>query len=466
MTARLSQIRAWLGLPAGESDAEVRGYSIDSRTVRPGELFFAIRGPRHDGHEFVRDAFARGAAGAVVATDDASGYGGAQLVVSDTAAALQELAARVRRAWGGRVVAVTGSCGKTTTKEAIATLLGTFLPVAKSEGNLNNEFGLPLSLLRIPDRARVAVVEIGINHPGEMEPLAKIASPDVSVVTNVGPAHLGNFASVNEIAQEKGRLVAALSATGSAVLNADDHRVAAFRHRHEGASLTFAIERNADLKAENLEDRGVEGFRFNLGGRQLSSPLAGRHNVYNVLAAIAAVRPFGIEPWELAGVLGQLRPAPMRGVIRNVGGVVLIDDCYNANPDAMEAMLRVLVHTPASRRIAVLGEMRELGARSRELHRRVGAAVASSGIDYLVAVGGDAAEIALSAGIPGEFCESAGQAASVLAGLVRRGDAVLLKGSRGVSLERARDPLLELLAGAAGAAGERTATRAACCISS
>ena len=466
MTLRLSQIRAWLGLPAGSSDAQVRGWSIDSRTIRPGELFFAIRGPRHDGHGFVGDAFARGAAGAVVADAGAGPRAGALVVVPDTVAALQRVAARARNAWGGRVVAVTGSCGKTTTKEAIATLLGQFVTTAKSEGNLNNEFGLPLSLLRIPDRARAAVVEIGINHPGEMGPLARIAAPDVSVVTNVGPAHLGNFASVDEIAWEKGRLVAALSAEGCAVLNADDRRVAAFGRRHKGRSLTFAIEGEADFRAEDVEDRGIEGSRFKLGGLRLSSPLAGRHNVYNVLAAIAAARPFGIAPGDLAGALRRLQPSPMRGVIRKRGGVVLIDDCYNANPDAVRAMLRVLRRTSALRRIAVLGEMRELGARSRELHRQVGRAVASSGIDYLVAVGGDAAEIASSAGIPAEYCASAGEAAAVLQALVRRGDAVLLKGSRGVGLEQARDPLLEMLARSGGGAAERTALRAACCISS
>ena len=445
MKLELSQIQAWLGVRAGTLEGEALGYSIDSRTLRPGELFFAIRGPRFDGHDFVPDALAGGAAAAVVESGYPVRQGASLISVPDPAAALRALAACARRVWGGVVIAVTGSSGKTTTKDAIATLLEGFLSVSKSEGNLNNEYGLPLSLLRIPEQARAAVVEIGINHPGEMQPLAGIASPDVGVVTNVGAAHVGNFASEDEIAFEKGFLIEALKAAGTAVLNADDDRVSGMRARCEGRTVTFAIDRPADVRAERLEDSGSDGVRFSIAGAPMSMRLPGRHNVYNVLAAIAAIGPLGIPPARLAQALCQLQPSKMRGVVHKAGGVTLIDDCYNANPAAMTAMLQVLRRTSASRRIAVLGEMRELGDRSQEYHRQIGRAAACAGIDYLFAVGGDAAEIASAAGLPGEFHESPLEVASALAGIVRPGDAVLLKASRGVGLEQARDPLLRAL---------------------
>ena len=216
MKLQLSQIHAWLGLPSEALEGETLGYSIDSRTLRPGDLFFAIRGPRFDGHDFVPDVLEKGAAAAVVKSEYPVGQGSRLIAVPDPAAALRTLAARARGDWGGVVIAVTGSSGKTTTKDAIATLLEDFLRVAKSEGNLNNEYGLPLSLLRVPEQARAAVVEIGINRPGEMQRLARIASPDVGVVTNVGAAHVGNFASEDEIAFEKGFLIEALEADGTA----------------------------------------------------------------------------------------------------------------------------------------------------------------------------------------------------------------------------------------------------------
>ena len=437
MKLQLSQIRAWLGLPANGVAETVQGWSIDSRSADAGDLFFAIRGPSNDGHDYVPDAFAKGAVAAVVQSDYHGD--GPLLRVPDTSRALGRLAARARRHWGGTVVAVTGSSGKTTTKDTIAALVGDFLPLAKSEGNLNNQYGLPLSLLRIPDRVRTAVVEVGINSVGEMLPLGEIAAPDVSVVTNVGTAHVGNFASVDEIAVEKGRLVEALAQGGTAVLNADDDRVAAFRNKHPGPAVTYGIERTADLRAEDVELLGAEGARFRLNGHPMHSPLPGRHNVYNVLAAAAAATVLGVSLESLAGPLSRLRPSTMRGRVSRIAGITFIDDCYNANPPAVEAMLEVLRATPATRRIAVLGEMRELGSRSQELHRRVGAAVGRAGVDHLVAVTGDAAEIAAASGISSEFHASPEAAGSALTRLLRQGDAVLFKASRGVQLERARD---------------------------
>ena len=445
MIVQLSQLCQWLELSPGHVGAEACGYSIDSRTIQPGELFFAIRGPTHDGHDFVSEAFRRGAAAAVVRAGFETKATGHLLRVDDPAAALLAVAARARREWGGTVIAVTGSSGKTTTKDAIATLLEGLVPVAKSKGNLNNEYGLPLSLLRIPCEARVAVVEIGINHVGEMRPLAELAAPDIAVVTNVGAAHLGNFASVDEIAREKRGLVEALRKGGTAVLNADDKRVSAFRRTHEGPTVTFGIERAADVRAVDVQELGAEGVRFSLAGQSVASALPGRHNVYNILAAVAAVKPLGFGPGRLGTAIGRMRSAAMRGIVHRLGGVTLIDDCYNANPAAMMAMLDVLCRTPGARRIAVLGEMRELGAASRDLHRQVGRAVADACIDHLIAVCGDAAEIASSAGGSSEFCQDPRDASRALAGMVKPGDVVLLKASRGVGLERARDGLLKAL---------------------
>ena len=450
MTLRLSQVCQWLGLPQGEPGPIVRGYSIDSRTIQPGDLFFAIRGPRNDGHEYVQDAFKLGAVAAVVETAYGRADGGILLRVADTGDALRAVAARAREDWGRTVVAITGSGGKTTTKDVAAELLSGSRTVAKSEGNLNNEYGLPLSLLRVPADSSVAVVEIGINHAGEMGPLAGIAAPDIGVVTNVGAAHLGNFASVDEIGREKGRLIEALGKGGTAVLNADDPRVASFRNLHKGPTVTFGVERPADVRAEHVEELGAEGIRFRIAGHSMVSALLGRHNVYNILAGIAVARCLGTGPGRLREAVARLPPSAMRGIVRKSGGVIVIDDCYNANPGAMAAMLDVLRRTQAARRIAVLGEMRELGEHSRELHRQLGAVIAAAGVDYLVAIGGDASEIVECAGVPAEFHETPDSAAGFLTRFVRAGDAVLIKASRGVGLERVRDPLFESL-GRAGA---------------
>ncbi len=443
MILQLAQIRAWLGLAATGAAGATLGYSVDSRTLQPGDLFFAIQGPRRDGHAYVGEAFGRGAAAAVVRSSYQSVGDGMLLPVEDPASALHRLATWARRDWGKTLIAVTGSSGKTTTKEMIAALLEDFLPISKSEGNLNNEYGLPLSLLRIRDDADAAVVEIGVNHPGELRPLADIAAPNIGVVTNVGAAHVGNFDSVDAIAAEKRQLLESLPADGIAVLNADDARVAAFRAAHSGRSVTFGIDQEADLRAEDLHDLGVEGVRFRVAGHPMVTSLPGRHNVANIVAAMAVAQCLGVGAERLQGAVGRLRPAAMRGAVRKSGGVTLIDDCYNANPAAVEAMLGVLRRTSATRRIAVLGEMRELGARSRELHRRIGQAVTAAGLDYLVAVGGDAVEIAAATDVPGEFHDSVQDAALALAGRLRPGDALLLKASRGVGLERARDVLLE-----------------------
>ncbi len=446
MTLRRSQIREWLGLPGGDPAVECRGYSIDSRTVTSGDIFFAIRGPNRDGHAFVADALCKGAVGAVVNGDYAGEAGDdALLRVADTQQALLEVGARARRVWGRTVVGVTGSAGKTTTKDTLAALAGTALSVDKTQGNLNNEFGLPLTLLRIPESASVAVTEIGISHVGEMRPLADAAAPDVSVVTNVGPAHLGNFASIEEIIAEKRELVRALSPSGTAVLNADDPVVRHFADQHLGPCVMYGIDCPADFRATDLDDRGVHGMGFTLEGERFETQLAGRHSVHNILAGIAVCSVLGIAPGPLREPVRQLRPSKMRGSVHRIAGVTVIDDCYNANPPAVKAMLAVLARTNARRRVAVLGEMRELGPDSRDVHQRIGRSALDAGVDRLFAVTGDAEAMAAGAGTVAEFHEGLDAAARAVVTAVEPGDVVLLKASRGVGLEYVRDRLIEEL---------------------
>ncbi len=435
----------------------VTGYSIDSRTVAAGDLFFAIRGPNHDGHDYVAAALGQGAAGAVVSGEWLRDQQPARAAkerlvgVDDPAVALRELAAAARKRWGKPVVGITGSNGKTTTKEAVSALLQSRYRVAKSEGNLNNEFGLPLSLLRIDDEAEIGVLEMGMNHRGEIRRLAGIAQPTVGVVTNVNAAHLEFFESVDEIALAKRELIESLGSGGVAVLNAADERVRHFSEVHDGPSRTFAVEHEADFEAVGLESLGPEGVRFELrwesrgGGEhetEFRSPLPGTHNVSNVTAAIAVAGVFEIEPPALVEAVEALKAYRMRGEVLETNGVKILNDCYNANPAAVAAMLDVLRSTPARRRVAVLGEMRELGESSAALHRQAGAAAAGAA-DALVAVQGHATEIvagAIEAGMSASsthFFEDATAAGEFLAGYLQPGDAVLFKASRAVGLERA-----------------------------
>ena len=307
MIFSLPEIAAALNLP-GDSYPRIpiTGWSVDTRTLAPGDLFFALRGPAHDGHEFVREAFAKGAAAAVV--ERSSVAAGPLIQVPDVLDAMQKLASWARSRWTGEVVAVTGSAGKTTTKEIIARLLETSMTVGKSSGNLNNHIGLPLSLLRLPADAPAAVLEIGMNHPGEIRRLAGIARPEIGVVTNVGHAHVEHFASIDDVALAKRELIEALSFGGVAVLNADDPRVARFREVHAGRSVTFGLSPGADVRAEEVEERG--GVRFRVGEARFESPLAGIHNVLNLLAGIAVAGLFGIDPRPPGG---SRRWRPARG---------------------------------------------------------------------------------------------------------------------------------------------------------
>ena len=416
------------------------GWSVDSRTLQAGDVFFALRGPNHDGHAHVAEAFRRGAAAAVVDREVAAD--GVVLRVADSLAALQRLAAKVRVQWNGEVVAVTGSAGKTSTKDAIAEMLTEGMNTAKNEGNLNNHVGLPLSLLRVPDNARAAVLEIGMNHAGEIRELAAIARPQTAVVTNVGYAHIENFDSIEGIAATKRELIESLRPGGTAVLNADDVRVAAFAAAHPGRTVTYGQSTEANVRAEEVE-YSLDGVQFRVGGTRFESALIGRHSVSNILAGIAVAGVYGIAPERLGERVRNLRPGKMRGERFDCRGITVYNDCYNSNPDAARAMLEVLRDTPAERRIAVLGEMLELGHWAEPLHRDVGSYAAVCGIDVLVGIRGAACymlDAAKRAGLRADaafFFEDPSAAGRLVRTLAQPGDAILFKGSRGVHVEKA-----------------------------
>lgn len=428
---------------AVESDAVVTGWSVDSRTLAPGDLFFALKGPNHNGSEYVDEVLARGAAEAVVE----GGAGNNRLIVPDTQAALEKLALWARERWGGDVVGVTGSAGKTSTKEVIARLLGSQIPVGKTTGNFNNHVGLPLSILRLPDEARIAVLEIGMNHAGEIRHLCSIAKPRIGVVTNVGYAHIEMFDSLDGIAGAKRELIECLPADGLAVLNADDPYVRNFGEVHAGPVVLFGFSEDAHVRAHDVEFR-PDGTRFRVCGATFETRLQGRHAVLNILAGIAVALHYGIAPAKLVDSVAALEAGKMRGERLIANGITILNDCYNSNPDAVRAMLDVLRDTPAQRRIAVLGEMLELGRWSESLHRDIGRYAAESGVDVLVGIRGAArftVDAAVEAGLqPGAafFFEDPIAAGDQLRMTAHQGDAILFKGSRGTRVERALERFL------------------------
>jgi len=463
MRWKIAQVAGALGTRPGtglDPLARVAGVSIDSRTIRAGELFIAIHGPSHDGHDHVASALERGAIATVVAEAQLPRYagpvGGRCIAVADTFVALKQLALAVRESWGGKIVGVTGSVGKTTTKEILAALLGAKLRVLKSEGNLNNEYGLPLTLFRLDETHQAAVLEMGMSRRGELARLAAIARPDVGVVTRVSPAHLEFFASVDEIALAKRELIEGLNGRAStAVLNADDPRVAAFGAFAPGRVLTYGIEKQAFFMAQDIEDRGALGSAFDYvspeGRVRLELNVPGRHAIGNALAALAAASVWDIGAAEAQNVFRALRAPAMRGeLLRFSNGAALINDSYNSSPAALQAMTELLAATPNfRRRILAAGEMRELGTASPELHREAGQFAAKTGkIDWIIGVAGDAVQIvegAVAAGLPrarAKFFATPQEAAEFLEGFIMAGDLLLVKGSRGVKMEQIVEKLI------------------------
>jgi UDP-N-acetylmuramoyl-tripeptide--D-alanyl-D-alanine ligase len=423
-----------------------QGYSIDSRTIKPGELFFAVKGERLDGHDYVTAALEKNACAAVVEERERHRYpaNGKLLAVDDTLGALQTLASAVRKLWGKPLVGVTGSAGKTTTKEAIAHVLASRFRVLKSEGNFNNHFGLPLMLLKIEPEHDVAVIEMGMSHAGEIRALAKIAQPEIGVVTNVAPVHLEFFDSIDGIARAKYELIESLPSNGTAILNADDEYVSQFGRGFKGKVLAYGVSATADVRAENIRPQGAGGSEFDViaGSTRdhASLPLVGEHNILNALAAIAVGLARGLNLSEAAAALATLTPAEKRGQVLQLGNITVIDDCYNSNPKALNAMVDALAAMNAKRRIVVAGEMLELGPSGEELHRAAGEHLAQRNIALLIGVRGLAQAMvdgARKAGIKAEFVATPDEAGEWLARETRDGDVVLLKASRGVKLEKA-----------------------------
>jgi len=460
MKLSLERIAIWTAaeLPGdiSRADLEASGYSIDSRTIAPGEVFFAVRGERFDGHDFVEAALDRGAVAAVVSRSSLDSLPQAVrekpfLIVDHNFGndgpllALQTLAAAVRRHWGGLVVAITGSAGKTTTKEAIAAVLATRFKVLKSEGNLNNGFGLPLQLLRLEPDDQIAVIEMGMNHAGEIAALAKIAAPNWGVVTNVGWAHAENFPeSISGIARAKYELIEALPADGVAFLNCGDPYVSQFGREFHGKTISFGSGPCAEPHAEDIVEEGQQGSSFRVSAGEESAEvhlsLMGRHNVTNAMAAIAVGLEAGIPLGECVTAVEALRAGSKRGQVRQIRGATIIDDCYNSNPEALKSMIVTLASISAKRRILVAGEMLELGKDAADLHRACGDFAAKQGIDVVLGVRGLAIHLvdgAAESGAAAVFVESPELAAEWLRASLREGDAVLLKASRGVQLERA-----------------------------
>jgi UDP-N-acetylmuramoyl-tripeptide--D-alanyl-D-alanine ligase len=473
MKLPLGRIADYLGVQADEldrnfnRDAVALGYSIDSRTIKPGEVFFAVRGERMDGHDFIAQAFENGAIAAVVSKEKLPGLaerigtgvhahpprlaGVTQpglIPAEDTLVGLQLLAQAVRRLWAGPLIAVTGSAGKTTTKEAIAHVLATRFRVHKSEGNFNNHFGLPLMLLKLEPEHDCAVVELGMSHLGEITALAQIAQPDTGVVTNVAPVHLEFFKDIAEIARAKYELIESLPKSGTAVLNADDEFVSHFGKDFKGKIVFYGFAPNATVRAENVESKGEQGSAFDVivGNRRerAALPLVGSHNIHNALAAIAVALERGISLIDAVASLATMTTADKRGQVVRIGNITVINDCYNSNPKALAAMVNALAEMPAKRRIVVAGEMLELGPQGEAMHRESGQHIAKIGIDVLVGVRGLAAEMvnaAKEAGMRAEFLANADAAGEWLARETREGDVVLLKASRGVKLEKALENL-------------------------
>jgi UDP-N-acetylmuramoyl-tripeptide--D-alanyl-D-alanine ligase len=436
-------------LLSGAAEQVIDGFSIDSRSLAAGDLFFAIVAAR-DGHEFVADALARGASGAVVERP-VPGHG-VRIHVDDTTRALQALGGDVRRRSGAKVIAITGSAGKTTTKETIAEFLSARYDVVKNRGNLNNHLGLPLSLLELRHGADVAVMELGMNHTGEIRLLVGIAEPEIRVWTNVGDAHLGHFASQDEIADAKAEILESASADHLLVYNADDERVASRAVAFRGRKVSFGLRSHADVRAEHLEDLGVAGSRVRVrtatASADIAVPLLGRGNLANVLAAAAVATELGISLEEIGQRAAGLQPAHHRGaVLRLAGGITVVDDSYNSSPSALQQALAVIARERgASRKAAVLGEMLELGEHSTRLHRECGQAAARAGLDRLVTVGGAAAktlaDAAVSEGMDAEtvtWTETSLDAADLITGWLTAGDLVLVKGSRGIRTDAVVD---------------------------
>ncbi|HYM80158.1 MAG TPA: UDP-N-acetylmuramoyl-tripeptide--D-alanyl-D-alanine ligase [Candidatus Limnocylindria bacterium] len=424
--------------------AGVISVGIDSRTLEPGALFVPLPGQNVDGHRFLADAFRRGAIAALCARAAHAAFAGREpgplVLVDDVTAALQRLARRVRDAWGGPVLGVTGSAGKTTTKDLAAAALATGAPTLKTEGNLNNHWGVPLTLLRLRPEHRAAVVEMAMSAAGEIAYLAAIARPDAGIITNAGSAHLGGegLGSVAAVAREKAALAAALPEGRPLFAGADSPPLIAALAGMKCRVIRYGLAHDADVRPRALEDLGPEGTRFEVEGfPPVHLRLIGRHQVQNALAALAVAREYRLDPAAVVAALEAERPATGRMQVRRALGATLLVDSYNANPDSTRAALATLAEWPdARRRIAVLGDMLELGPGAGALHRDVGAAVREAELWTVGTHAEDLAAGARGAGVEARVFAELPELAAALRAVLAPGTIVLLKASRGAALER------------------------------
>jgi UDP-N-acetylmuramoyl-tripeptide--D-alanyl-D-alanine ligase len=441
----LETLAAWC---AGERwgaagvDAEgIHGASIDTRTLIPGSLFVPLAGRNTDGHAFLAAAFARGAAAALCARTRLAEFRGREpgplIVVDDPTLALQEIARHWRERWTGRLIGVTGSVGKTTTKDLVALALATRFVTHRTAGNQNNHWGVPLTLLSLEARHQAAVVEMGMNQPGEIAMLAGLARPQCAVLTGAGRAHLERFNSVGEIAREKAALAFALPPEGVTFVSADAPELLAAVAGAPGRRVTYGFASDADVRPEATADLGAQGMRFQVAGfPPIRLRLVGRHQVANALAVIAVAREWSLDPVAVGRALESLEPGAARMEPRTVRGATLIIDCYNANPDSVRAALETLASWPGSRRrIAVLGDMLELGREAVPLHRETGAAVRDAELWVTGDFAAEYANGARAAGVEVRTFADKAQLADALGPQLGPGVTVLIKGSRGAALE-------------------------------
>ncbi len=426
----------------GDGANRIAGFSIDTRALKQGELFFALKGER-DGHEFLVQAYEKGASGAVVSAFR-SDIPLPQIIVADTLQSLQLLAKKQLEKLAIPVVAVTGSNGKTTTKDMIAAILSTKYRTLKTEGNFNNEIGLPLTLLQLNPDHQAVVVEMAMRGRNQIRALTKIARPDIGVITNIAATHLELLGSMANIAAAKGELLTGLSADGTAVLNGDDSWCRALGKQFKGKVIYFGLDEGNEIRAVNIERRGWQMYFFvpALGGQEFQLPLPGLHNVRNALAALAVGSLLAVPGQLLVNGLKNLSLSSMRlEMVRGVKGTKIINDAYNANPSSTIASLKILKEVAAGRSLAVLGDMFELGDYAVNGHKEVGRQAVELGLDYLVTVGdlaGIIGEEALRQGMAKEkvsHFQDTEQALRAVKAILRQGDTVLVKGSRGMKME-------------------------------
>ena len=445
----------------GKENAFFQGISTDSRTIIERELFIALKGPRFDGHHYALEALKKKAGGVLIGEDQVgdirwNGYRSrAVIAVKDTLTALGDIARDWRRKYGPPLVALTGSNGKTTTKEMIAACLETTFPILKTKGNLNNLIGVPLTLLTLTEKERVVVLEMGMNVPGEIRRLTEIAEPDVGLITNIQKVHLEGMGSLERLKEEKGELFRKMRRDGTILVNQDDPRVVDLARDYPGQKITFGIETPAEVMAKEIQLRGVEGTSFTLilegEVMEIHLQLLGRHFVPNALSAIAVGCLFGVELKQAKEAIEHFQSFPMRmEVVPLKGGKTLINDAYNANPYSMKVALETLVEVKGKgRAIAVLGDMLELGNFEKEAHEQLGERMSELAIDFLLALGKDAplvVESAIRHGFPIErtrIVESHSEAISLLRQMLENGDWILVKGSRRMAMEKIVEGLTE-----------------------